>query len=109
MTPELQAKLVEIAQRIAIKMREEEYSDLKDLRDKQRGGWATQEEFVKSRNIKVQHIEHIQQEQREMLEQVLIDAKRRQSPGGSNTQQMDAVLAALSDISKRLAKLENGS
>jgi|EP01043_Picozoa_sp_COSAG02_P010399 hypothetical protein len=108
MTPELQAALLEITQQTVVEMKEDlEHSNLQDLRKLQRGGQITQDEFVKSQNAKVRQIEQIKQRQRQLLETTLLDAKRRQSQTGSNGQDIGAVLAALKDVSQRLAKLED--
>ena len=109
MTAELQAALVDATQRYVTKMKAEDHSNLQDLRDKQRQGQITNEEFVHSRNAKVGHINKIREERRALLEQALMDGKHRQMQRqlqGAGNQQMDAILAALNDVSQRLAKLE---
>jgi len=107
MTPELQAALLEVTRQSVLEMKEGEHSDLQEMRNMQRGGQITQDEFVKSKNAKVRQIEQAKQRQRQLLEKALLDAKRRQSQTGCTSQQMDEVLAALKDVSQRLAKLEN--
>ena len=106
MTPELQATLSEATKRWVGKMKEDKHRNLQELK---RGGQAAHGEFQASRIAKVEHIEMMKQEQRKLLEGALLDAKRRQSQVGPSSQRMDAVLAALQDVSQRLAKLENRS
>eukprot|EP01043_Picozoa_sp_COSAG02_P017096 COSAG02_NODE_768_length_17375_cov_52.865015_12_plen_110_part_00 len=107
MTPELQAALLEVTRQSVLTMKEDEHSNLQEMRNMQRGGQITKDEFVKSQNAKVRQIEQVKQRQRQLLETALLDAKRRQPQTGSTSQQMDEVLAALKDVSQRLAKLEN--
>lgn len=114
MTPELSAALVDVTRRSVDKMKREEHSNLQDLRDRQREGQVSEDEFAKSKRAKLGHIDTINQARRELLEAALLDQKHQQSEGlsqGSNgrstSQQMVAVLAALNDVSQRLAKLES--
>ena len=106
MSPELQASLLEVTKSWVGKMKAEQHRNLQELK---RGGQAAHGEFQASRNAKVHHIEMIKQEHRKLLEGALLDSKRRHSQVNAGSQQMDAVLAALKDITQRLAKLENRS
>lgn len=110
MTPELSAALIGVTQDSVMRMKGEEHSNLQDLKEMQKGGQATKDEFAKSRKVKVKHIERINQARRELLTTAVLDAKRQQvqerSQGSAESQKMDAILAELRDVTQRLEKLE---